>query len=480
MPLLIHEFGMATYGTYVLVTSIAGWVALLDFGVGPSLVKMMAEHLARDEHERIGNLALTSLVFYLVVGIVVAGLLTGLAFVSASVFKVSGADAMLLKRMLLVAAVFALWMWPANTSVYVLGGFQRYTVTACVQLGVTLSIIAAYVVVLTRHSGPFTLFVAVSAITMIGSLVNVSVAWRAVRHITTARPQLRMPELRRIFDFSWAIFLIQLSTVVLYQNTDRVVLGVFIGTAAIALYEPVSRFQSLVVQLVAFTNSAVLPMASHLDASQSSERLKQLFLRGTKYTLAFVTPLVIVLIVLARPILDHWVGPVFALQANNARILLAPQLLIVGGVVGDSIITGIGKLPKRIPYAMAITAANLVLSVVLVQRLGILGVVLGTAIPYLIDYPFHIRLLLREIDVPLGRWMREVIAPIYPLLAVPTAICVAGLFTPLAGSLVGLAALGAFAAGACYASILVFGLTDSERLELSGILAGLKARMVRP
>ena len=34
MPLLINAFGKADYGTFLIVTSIAGWASLLDFGVG--------------------------------------------------------------------------------------------------------------------------------------------------------------------------------------------------------------------------------------------------------------------------------------------------------------------------------------------------------------------------------------------------------------------------------------------------------------
>ena len=235
--------------------------------------------------------------------------------------------------------------------------------------------------------GPLALFTATSTIIFVGSLVNIVAAFRLLEGSRVSPFKAKMVHLSHIFSFSWAIFLMQLSTIVIFQNADRVVLGIFVGMAAVALYEPVAKFQSLVVQLVAFTNSAVIPFSSHLHASRAEEKLRLLFLRGTKYTLVLVTPAIVVLIVLARAILLRWVGPEFALQATNARILLAPQLLIVGGVIGDSIITGAGKLPKRLPYSLTMTAANLILSIVLVQRLGILGVVLGTAIPYLIDYP---------------------------------------------------------------------------------------------
>jgi O-antigen/teichoic acid export membrane protein len=249
--------------------------------------------------------------------------------------------------------------------------------------------------------------------------------------------------------------------------------------AAVALYQPAAQFQSLIVQLVSFTNSAVIPFASHLHASRAEEKLRLLFLRGTKYTLLFVTPVIVVLTVLARAILLRWVGPEFALQASNARILLLPQLLIVGGVIGDSIITGQGKLPKRLPYSLAMTAGNLVLSIILVQKLGILGVVLGTAIPYLIDYPIHMWWLLRELDVPARRWFGEVVLPVYPLLAIPALLSLGALFTPLAQTLVGLGVAGAASVGGYYVAILAFALKPDERRDLLSIVADVRGRFVR-
>ena len=476
MPLLIHSFGKADYGTFLIVTSIAGWASLLDFGVGASLVKMIAQHVAEKDRARIGDLVSAGLVFYVAIGVVASASLIALAFFGGEIFKVTPQGAILLRNLLLVAAGFALVTWPANTAVYVLGGFQRYTITARVQLGVTLTTVCAYIVVLQMHWGPLALFTATSTIMFTGSIVNIFAARRQLAGARVSPFNAKLVHLSHIFSFSWAIFLMQLSTIIVFQNADRLVLGIFLGMAAVALYQPAAQFQSLIVQLVAFTNSAVMPFASHLHASQAAEKLRLLFLRGTKYTLVFVTPVIVVLMVLARAILGRWVGPEFALQASNARILLLPQLLIVGGVIGDSIITGQGKLPKRLPYSLAMTAGNLFLSIVLVQRLGILGVVLGTAIPYLIDYPIHMWWLLRELDVPARRWFGEVVAPVYPLLAVPALLSAGALLTPLSRTLTGLGAAGVVSVGAYYVVVFAFGLDSDERAEVGALAAALRGR----
>jgi O-antigen/teichoic acid export membrane protein len=479
MPLLIRSFGITYYGLYLIVTSVAQYAQLLDFGVGASLIKMIAQHIAEDDRDGIGPLVSAALVFYLIIGVVAAILMVVLAYTAGMIFKVDAQGALLLRNMFLVAAVYSLFVWPANTFLYVLGGFQRYTLTARVQLGVTIALVGAYIAVLGTHQGPLMLFVATSIVTMAGSGVNVYFALREMRGTRISPTLAEATHLQRIFSFSWAIFLVQVSTIILYQQTDRVVLGVFIGGAAVGVYEAAGKFQGLITQLVSFSNSAVIPMASHLDASGAEEKLKLLFLRGTKYVLALVAPVVIVLMVLAKPLLVRWLGPSFGAMATNAQILVFPHLLIAGGTIGDSIIVGTGALKRRLPYSMAMVVANLVLSVILVQRYGILGVVLGTAIPYLIDYPIHIWWLLRELKVPAGRWWREVVAPVYPLLVIPLGVSVWGYFSPLSGSLIGLATIGAASVAAYLAGLFAVGLSAVERTEIRAAVDSVRARLAR-
>ena len=231
----------------------------------------------------------------------------------------------------------------------------------------------------------------------------------------------------------------------IYQQTDRLVLGVFLGAASITLYEAAGKFLGLVTQGVTFTNSAVLPMASNLDAAGRNDMLEGLVYRGTRYVVAFIAPAVLIVMILARPIITGWLGPAFASQATNAAILVSPWLLLVTTTMADNVLITKRLLPKRIPWVVAFTVENLVLSVILVQTMGIRGVVLGTAIPYLLDYPFHMGLLAKHGIVSWDGLLRRVVLPTYPFLVIPGIIAGAALVTPLVNSLLGTAVVAGIA-----------------------------------
>ncbi|PKL56776.1 MAG: hypothetical protein CVV34_07695, partial [Methanomicrobiales archaeon HGW-Methanomicrobiales-5] len=336
------------FGLYLLATSIAAYASLVDFGVGTSLIKNVAERAATRDDHALGKYVSTSLAFYIAAGLLVAGLLTGLAFMSGSLFNVTTDGARLLRNMLLVVALTSIWTWPATTGGLVLAGLQRYTLSATTAIVAALANVGVAVAVLVMHEGPLALVIGQSAVGAVASGVNILLAKRAIGDVRVHPGDADFDVLKDIISFSWVIFVLQICTVIIYQQTDRIVLGVFLGASAITLYESAGKMQGLVTQISQFATSAVLPFATQLDAEGRSSALQTLFLRGTKYVMALVLPVVLALMILARPIITQWLGPSFASQSLAAQVLLSYQLLGVSVVVGEHILASRGHAKRRL------------------------------------------------------------------------------------------------------------------------------------
>jgi O-antigen/teichoic acid export membrane protein len=269
-----------------------------------------------------------------------------------------------------------------------------------------------------------------------------------------------------------------LSDTIFYQQTDRLLLGIVAGAVAVGLYEAAAKFNVLVTYLSGLSVSAVLPLASSMGAEGRHASLRALFMRGTKYTAALVAPVSVGLIVFAEPLLRAWLGDLFAEQAIVAQVLVFPHVLVSLGLMGDAIVTSQGRLKKRVPYILAQAILNVVLSLMLIPRFGVLGVALGTALAHLIDFPLHIRWLLKETRVSLAEWMREVIAPVYPLLLVPLVLGSILARSPVSATVLGIFMAGIVTVGAYWLALYFVGLSEWEREEARVALRAARARII--
>jgi len=479
MPLLISAFGLGQYGLYMLVSSVTAYTALLDLGAGSALTKMVAEHWATGDRDALSGSVASTLSFYTVVGVVVSLVMVGVGFAAQRLFDFDPRSALIFRNMLWVAAVFQLWYWPASTARHVLAGLQRYDLLAGTGVLATALSIAATVWVLVSGSGPIALIALNGAVTAAVALLNIVIARRlAGVPLLTYRGASRT-YLGAIFLFSWPIFAVQVSDAVFYQQTDRVVLGIFAGAAAVGLYEAAAKFNALVAYVSSLTVSAVLPLASSLGAQGRHASLKALLLRGTKYVAALVAPITAVLAVVAAPLIADWLGSGFNGQATVAQVLVLPHMLVCLGVMGDAIVISKGRFGGRIPFVVAQATLNLVLSVALVGRYGVLGVAIGTAVAHVVDFPLHMWFLLRQTETSVGEWVRDVALRVYPLLIVPLAISSALMRTSLAHSIPGILTAALLSLVPYWGLFSVLSLGRDEKHDVRSWLADLRVRFVR-
>ena len=476
MPMLVSAFGIQNYGLYVLISAVAAYAMLLDFGLGTALTKTVAEADATGDRTLAEQAVATATSFYSVVGVVAALAMVLMGVFATSIFHISPRDVSLLQGLLYVSAAFQLVQWPTSTARYVLAGAQRYDAIAASSLLGTVLSIAATIWVIVAGKGPIWLMGLNGVAMAVQSLVMV---WAATRLAGARRPELRLASwnvLKKMLVFSWAVFVVQLSDVLFYQQTDRIILGVLVGAIAVGLYEASAKMNSLVLYLSGLTVSAVVPLASSMYAGGRSASLRSLFARGSKYGAALIAPLTAVIVVFADPLLVAWLGREYAGQGVVMQVLLFPHILVCVGLMGDAIVISQGRMGRRVPYIVAQAVLNVVLSVYLVGRMGVLGVALGTAIAHVADFPIHIRFLLQETHVTFAEWLREVVAPVYPLLLLPVVICAALVRTPLAGSLLGIFASMAVALAAYWGGFYLVGLSAGERHELLAVVGSLLTR----
>jgi hypothetical protein len=167
--------------------------------------------------------------------------------------------------------------------------------------------------------------------------------------------------------------------------TDSVVIGVFQPIAALTYYAIgatlVEQFRTFVASMGAVLN----PLSSGLEARRQDRALAVVVLTGAKAAVLLGLPICIGFIVLGRCFIGLWMGPAYAEPAGAVLAVLA-----LGHLIGlpyytiSAVLFGLGR-HRVVAWSRVLEGvANLALSVFLVQRFGVVGVAIGTAIPHVL------------------------------------------------------------------------------------------------
>ena len=469
LPLLVRAFGLTIYGVMALSTSVSSYAILLDLGVGATLTRMVAERNARGDHAGMTRAALSAVGIYTALGATVATVMVVLGVVGGSIFKLTPDEAGLLRTLLFIGAATQLWYWPTSAARDTLSGLQRYDMVSGVTLAVVLLDVVGTIYVLATHHGPVMLISIKAVEVVVTSVANITlisgVLPKAARRISAS-----IADVKAILKSGSSIFVLQIAQVMSRQQTDKIVLGVFLGPAAIAIYEIAAKLNSLISTFIGLTVSAVLPVAAELYAGEEHDALKSLFLRGTKIVATLAAPLVTILIAIAAPFIAAWCGPGYERAVPVAQILLLSQVILPLYQLGDQVLIGKNKFHLWVPGGLTMAVVNVVVSVVLVNTVGLLGVAIGTLLAVVLEFPWYAIVFGREMQLPIGHWLRVTAWPAYPLLVVPALLGYFGGRTALGGSILGLAVVAAVAAGVYWAVMLFAGFSAAERADMLAIV----------
>jgi O-antigen/teichoic acid export membrane protein len=232
-----------------------------------------------------------------------------------------------------------------------------------------------------------------------------------------SRPSRAM--LWTVSSFSSSIFLVHVGGQ-LETKTDEIVVGAFMPISAVTPYNLARKLSNLPQMMTEQFLSLLLPLASALHAGNDQARLRTLYITSTRLALGTFLTFGISLAVLAGPILTIWVGAEYAEYGYLIVVLTLASLIDIPTWPAGSVLQGIARHRFTAVMALCTGITNLGLSLILVQRLGLLGVALGTLIPTIIfGVGFTIPYAMRVIGVTLSQMVRQALWPaLMPLVPV--------------------------------------------------------------
>jgi O-antigen/teichoic acid export membrane protein len=451
LPFNLRHLGQEAYGLWMLTASLTIHFSVLDLGFGGALVKFMAQYRAHRDTRALNEIASTLFFLFAAMGVVAYAVAVALSFNLDHIFRITAAQAQTGQWILLVIGLNVALNFPFSVFGGIISGFQRNDVNNVA--GIVTSAIAALanVVVLLAGYGVVALVVATTTVRMAAYLVYRRNAYRIYPPLRIGWSLFRRDRLREVTGFSVYAAIIDWANKLNYQ-LDAIVIGVFLGSAPVAVWAVADRLISGTQRLTNQLNGILFPVVVDSDTMQRSERLQTLLLEGTRLSLAMVVPIAVMLILLAQPLVRAWVGVKMLGSVPVIQILAIAVALRVGNATGTTVLKGAGSV-RYLAFANIMTGlVNLALSAVLVRPLGLIGVAIGTLIPIAVTSMFVLfPAACRRVGLPTMRVARHAVWPAFwPALVV--AVCLAPIRQISSGTLLAVL-LEATAAATAYLAL---------------------------
>ena len=474
---LARTLGRPEFGAYGLLVSFSTYLLIAQGSVESAAIKHIAEAVERIDLDRAMT---TTVCLYVLFGAVAASFVAGIGILLIPVVGIPDALVSESRDGLLALGVVTFLGWPTKAFQDLLRGTQFFVAAAVSEVAAWL-VFAALFATLLIFDAPFWMLVALGGAPplMVGCAAGVAVA---VLRAPFA-PRLHLLSRSAVRDFLGisGFVLISSAADLVVTSLDRLVIGAFRSASVVALYEGPVRAHNVVRQVQGVLALTVLPAASGFIARDDRQRLRDLLLRGTRYQAILGIPMIVVFMTLAGPLLSAWLGDEYRAGATALTILVSYWLFQVNANVASAMLLAAGGAKKLAVYSWVVALSNLGLSLALAPSLGLDGVVLGTAIPSAVAFPFLLRMVLHAFpEVTLRDFAREVWIPAYSTGAVLAAALLAlRAATSLHGLIPVLAAAGTGVIG-YWLVIYTVWLRPNERVLARDLVRTAASRVPRP
>jgi len=404
-PFIVRHLGQTGFGIWTLMSSLTGYLGLLDLGVRSAVTRFVARHHAAADHEEASRIASSALLFFTTAGLLAVSASTILALFVVQHFQIAPGYLMAARIVLILAGANIGISLTNGVFGGIIVGLQRFDVVNRVEIA-NVTLRSLVILLVLRAGGGI---VSLGCISLISSL---GVGTALVRLMFHLYPELRIhfsgPDWKRlstIFSFSIYASAIHMSLQLIWY-TDSVVIGVFLPIGMITFFAIASNLLGNARAFLSGISSTLTPMASSMEAVNKRSELGWLTLNSARYATVVMLPIAITFMLRGKTFIGLWMGHDYAKPSGTILMILTLAWLInAGNGVTGSILLGISKHKPLALMAAGEGILNLTLSIVLVRYLGIYGVAWGTTIPNLIQsivvYPWY---LCRTVAIPIKHY----------------------------------------------------------------------------
>lgn len=434
-PFLIRMLGQSEYGLYSLVTSVIGYLTVLDLGFGNAIVVYTAKYRANEEQEEEKKMqGMFKIIFY-IIGIIIAFLGVVLYFNIDDLFKntMNHSELKKAKIMMLILSFNLVVTFIFNIYSSIINAYEEFIFQKILSICNTL--LKPIIMIPLLFLGYKSIAMCMS-ITLINIMIVVSnyLYCRKKLNIKVKFEGFDKVLFLEMFSYSFFIFIGVIVDKVNW-SVDQFILGAVSGTIAVSVYSLASQLNALFINLSTALSGVLLPKISKMIAQKvSPKELTDEMIKVGRIQYLIIFLMASGLVLVGKEFIILWAGKEYEISYYIALLLILPVCFPLIQNLGISIMQAMNKHKFRAISTLIMSIINVIMSYFLAKSFGAIGSALGTTIALIVCNIIIMNIYYKKaIGLDIVRFWKEIIKMTIPFIIPISLIIMFTHFTNLTG-----------------------------------------------
>ncbi len=387
VPFLLSALGDQEYGLYKLMLSTASYLSVLDFGLGGTITRYVIKFRTQKDRKREENFLAMGFLIYGLLALLVMALAAGVATFIPKMYAVSippsqARYAQTIFFLICAHTAVELFNHAFNGLLLAYEKYSYQKIVSIAKIGLRVLLL-----VLLLSSAQSAILVAIVDLCLSVAL--------AILNYFYCRLHLRCKIKLHAWDWSLAKESGVFTLAILMQsiinqfnsNVDNIVLGIYVSASVVAMYSLALQLFNMYSSLSTAVSSIYLPSLSRaVFEGESDDQITERIIKPSRIQLVILLLALTGFLLFGQSFITVWVGAEYMQVYLLSAILLTTATIELSQNTITAILKAKNKLHGKTFILAGSTLVNVILTVLLVPKMGPLGAVLGTAFSLVFGY----------------------------------------------------------------------------------------------
>lgn len=380
-PFIIRNLGDSEYGLYMLIGAFVGYIAVLDFGLGNTVVRFVAKYRAENDKRSEENFLFSTFIIYTIISAVIVLVGAILYFNLQNIFgdSLTVEEIGKAKVMFVILVINLALTLPMKSFTGIMTAYEKFILPRT--LSIVRVLIRAIVIFIL-----LTLGYKAIAIVLVDAILNL-----LMMVITMMYVFIKLKVKIRHHYFNKALFknilsyssLIFVSVIVdqIYWRIGHLILGIVASTTEVAIFAIGMTFGQYFITFSTAISGVFLPKITGMVVKNATgEELTDILIRTGRLQFIVLGLVLGGFILIGRNFILLWAGNNYGPSWIIALILMIPLIIVLTQTIGISILQAKNMHGFRAFSYLVIAVINAIISIYLAKVYGAVGAAIGTSL----------------------------------------------------------------------------------------------------